>query len=225
MHRGGDELREIRPHEFAALDRDAELGADHRLRGRGAEADDGAWLDGADLREEPRHAGADFDCIRFLVNPPLAARLPLEVLDHVRDVDVGAIDARLDERLVEQRAGGANERPAGEVLFVARLLADEHHLRRLLSLAEDGLRPDPPEITPLAIGGLESQLVDRRPGHDVGENATDEPTQVKSLLKSTPSIFPRDRRTRFCARIGVASPSGRRNIIRISTLTPPPSAA
>src|SRR5947207_15268677 len=48
-------------------------------------------------------------------------------------------------------------------------------------------------------------------------SATDDPTHVNCLLKSTPSIFPRERRTRFCARIGRGSSSGRRNIIRIST--------
>src|SRR5207244_10019854 len=60
---------------------------------------------------------------------------------------------------------------------------------------------------------------------DLGDSASDEPTHVNSLLKSTPSILPRDRRTRFCARIGSRSSSGRRNIMRISIFTPPPSAA
>src|SRR2546428_567846 len=61
--------------------------------------------------------------------------------------------------------------------------------------------------------------------YEVGDSARLDPTQVNSLLKSTPSILPRDKRTRFCARIGSRSSSGRRNIIRISIFTPPPSAA
>src|SRR3954469_15073925 len=125
---------------------------------------------------------------------------------------------------------------AAQVLFVARLLADEHHGRRRLAFAENRLRSDPPEIAGLAAGGDDLEFFQRRArrdqrrgsfnsSHDSGESAIDDPTQVNCLLKSTPSILPRERRTRFCARIGFASSSGRRNIIRISIFTPPPSAA
>ena len=66
--------------------------------------------------------------VRLLVDAPLAARLPLEVLHDVGDVDGGAIDAGLRERAVEQLAGRADERMAGEIFRVARLLADQHQL-------------------------------------------------------------------------------------------------
>ena len=62
-------------------------------------------------------------------------------------------------------------------------------------------------------------------GAQAGFRATEDPTQVKSLLKSTPSIFPRERRQRLSASVGAAAPSGRKNIILTSTLTPPPSTA
>src|SRR5205085_4696534 len=99
------------------------------------------------------------------------------------------------------------------------------------------LRAELPEMTRFAFGGHCAKFVDRRArrdersggldlgSHECGESAIDDPTHVKSLLKSTPSILPRESRTRFCARIGRGSSSGRRNIIRISIFTPPPSTA
>src|SRR5262249_54594755 len=101
-------------------------------------------------------------------------------------------------------------------------LADEHDRRGLLPFPEDSLRRVLPEVAGAAAGGFSLQLFDP---HEDGESATDDPTHVNCLLKSTPSIFPRERRTRFWARIGRASASGRRNIMRISILTSPPSAA
>src|SRR5205823_1744749 len=111
-----------------------------------------------------------------------------------------AVDAGLFEGAIEERARRADERPAAEVFLIARLLADEHHGRRLLPFAENRLRPCAPEVACLAVGSFFAKLVERPP-HDVRESPTDEPTQVNSLLKSTPSIFPRERRIRFCARI------------------------
>src|ERR1019366_39380 len=58
-----------------------------------------------------------------------------------------------------------------------------------------------------------------------GLRATEEPTHEKSLLKSTPSILPRDRRHRLRESVGAASASGRKNIILTSTVTPSPSTA
>ena len=62
------------------------------------------------------------------MDPALAARLPLEVLDDVRDVSARPVDAGLVERLVEQPTGRTDERAAFAVLAVTGLFADEHHL-------------------------------------------------------------------------------------------------
>src|ERR1039458_10603352 len=64
-----------------------------------------------------------------------------------------------------------------------------------------------------------------RSGVHAGCRATEDPTHVKSLLKSTPSILPRDSRHRLSPRVGASSASGRKNIILTSTFTPPPSTA
>ena len=86
--------------------------AEQRLRRGRAEADDHARLDQRDLGVEPRPAGGDLAGVRLLVDAPLAARLPLEVLDDVGDVDRCAVDAGVLERAVEQLAGRADERMA-----------------------------------------------------------------------------------------------------------------
>ncbi len=82
----------------------------------------------------------------------IAARLPFEVLDHVRHIDLRAVDARFGKSLVEQRSGRADERAAFDVFRVAGLLADEHHRRALFPFAEDGLRSGLPEMTGPAAG-------------------------------------------------------------------------
>ena len=96
------------------------------------------------------------------------AGLPLEVLDDVRDVGELAVDARLLERPVEQLAGGADERPAGEILLVAGLLADEHQLGLGPSLAEDGLRAAAPEVARSATLRRVRELAEGRIRRDQG---------------------------------------------------------
>ena len=69
----------------------------------------------------------------------VAPRLPLEVLDGVRHVDVVAIDPGGLEGTVEDASGRADERTALPVLLVSRLLAHQHDVRRGASLAEHRL--------------------------------------------------------------------------------------
>ena len=79
-----------------------ELPSEQRLRSGGAEADDDAWFDQGNLGIEPRAARRDFRRARLLVNPPLAARLPLEMLDDVGDVGRRPVDARGFQRAIEK---------------------------------------------------------------------------------------------------------------------------
>src|SRR5207249_20977 len=112
--------------QLAAMSGDPELASEKRLRRGRAQTHDRARLHQRDLRIEPRATRSDLARARFLVNPPFAARLPLEVLDDVGDPDRGAIDAGLGERPIEQLAGRADKRMPGEILLVARLFADQH---------------------------------------------------------------------------------------------------
>jgi hypothetical protein len=77
------------------------------------------------------------------------------VLHDVRDEDALAVDACLVESPVEQLTGRAHERLAGEILAIARLLADEHDAGRDPALTEDGLGGPLPEIArPAARRGV-----------------------------------------------------------------------
>src|SRR5207253_4940473 len=75
-----------------------------------------------------------------------AARLPFKVFDDVGDVGAAAVDARFFERARQNAAGRSDERMAGQIFVVARLLADEHHIGFSLAFSEYGLRAFAPEI-------------------------------------------------------------------------------
>src|SRR6202008_1451678 len=98
---------------------------------------------------------------RRLVQPPLAPRLPLEVLHRIRDIGPGAIDSGLAQALVQDAARGPDERMAFPVFHVARLLAHEHDAGARIALAEDRLRRIGPEGAILAPGGFTPKAEER----------------------------------------------------------------
>src|SRR5205814_752591 len=112
-----------------------------------------ARLHDGELRLEPGSARRHLRPVRLLVDPPLPARLPLEVLDGVRDIGRPAVDAGRLERLVEEVPRRADERLSRAVLLVAGLLADEHRSRPDRALPEDRLRADLPQMAAATSGG------------------------------------------------------------------------
>src|SRR5581483_2086045 len=133
--------------------RHAELLAEQRLRRGRAQTDDDVGLHHRELRLEPRPARGLLAPRRLRVDPPLASRLPLEMLDRIRHVRRGAVDTGELERLVQQAPGRADERAPRAILLVARLLADEDDARVVGALAEHRLRPRLPERAAPAAGG------------------------------------------------------------------------
>jgi hypothetical protein len=105
--------------------------------------------------------GIDFQLARLLVDASLAAGLPLEVLDCIGDVSRLAVDRRIRQRTIEEPAGRADKRFAGEVFLIAGLLADEHDVRRLTSGTEHGLRGVLPQRTVATVGRLLAHGGDR----------------------------------------------------------------
>src|SRR5215207_8618298 len=99
MHRRYHVRREVGLDGHAALLRHPELPAEQSLRRGRAEADEHLRLDRLELGLEPRAARGDLRPVRLCVNAPLAARLPLEVLDDVRDERERTVDAGLFEAL------------------------------------------------------------------------------------------------------------------------------
>src|SRR5438874_4132414 len=141
MYRRDDVLRKVRFDELSALPRDPEVAPEQRLSRSRAQTDQHARLDHVELGLQPGPAGRDLRPVRLLVDASLAARLPLEVLDDIGDVDLAPVDARVLQRLVEELPGRPDERLALQVLLVAGLLADEDDVSLRGALAEDGLRP------------------------------------------------------------------------------------
>src|SRR5581483_5090689 len=145
--------REVRLDPAAPLLRHAELLAEQRLRRGRAQTDDDVGLHHRELRVEPRPARGLLAPRRLRVDPPLASRLPLEMLNRIRHVRRGAVDTGELERLVQQAPGRADERAPRAILLVARLLADEDDARVVGALAEHRLRPRLPERAAPAAGG------------------------------------------------------------------------
>jgi hypothetical protein len=82
----------------------------------------------------------------------------LEVLHRIGHVDLVAIDSGLQQRRVQQLAGGSDEGMPRAVLQIPRNLADEHDIGGARAFAEDGLGRIHPEIAPPATPGRLSQL-------------------------------------------------------------------
>src|SRR5687767_15837601 len=124
MNGRADQRRPRRLDECSALLSHLEAAAQQGLRRGGPEAHEDAGSYQRDLRLEPWPARADLARIRFGMDAALAARLPFEVLDDIRDVHPRTADASLFEGTIEQAPGRADERMPREVLGIARLLAD-----------------------------------------------------------------------------------------------------
>src|SRR3954470_12464227 len=149
VHRRRDPRRQWRGDERAPLLRDPEAASEQRLRRGRAEQHQHARLHERDFRLEPRTAGGNFRTVRLRMNAALAARLPLEMLYDVRDVDDPTIDAGLDERTIEQLSSRADERMACEILRIARLLAHHHHFGAARTFTEYRLCPTLVQVTRL----------------------------------------------------------------------------
>ena len=80
------------------------------------------------------------------MDPLLAARLVVEVLDRVRDVDLRAVDRCPLECAVEDATGRTDEGMAFAILAVPRLLADEQDAGGGGPFAEHGLRSLPVQL-------------------------------------------------------------------------------
>jgi hypothetical protein len=82
------------------------------------------------------------------------------VLDGIGDIAAPAVEASLFEAAIEQPAGGTDKGPAGQILLIARLLADKDDLGFQRAFAEDDLRGIPVEITTGAAFGLMPEFGD-----------------------------------------------------------------
>jgi len=91
---GGQDIRcDLRAYPLASLLAHQEVTPHNALGGGSSQQHDDVWPNSCNLRVEPRAACADFQRRWFLMDTALAARLPFEVLDDIRDVDLVPTDA------------------------------------------------------------------------------------------------------------------------------------
>lgn len=86
------------------------------------------------------------------MNTALSAlrRFPFEMLHHIRDVNLGAVDVHFFEDFIEQATRGTDKRMAGAIFGISRLLADEHDACLRRTFPENRLSRIFPKIASLA---------------------------------------------------------------------------
>src|SRR5258708_15585634 len=85
------------------------------------------------------------------MQPPLAARLPLEMLHGIRDEYVAANESGSLDGLIKQPSRGSDEGVTAQVFFVAWLFADQHEFGSVAPFAGYGLCGVLPQIAAMAI--------------------------------------------------------------------------
>jgi hypothetical protein len=86
------------------------------------------------------------------VHALLAARLVVEVLDRVGEVDRRAVQPGLVDGALQQPAGGSDERQSLPVLLVAGLLSHQQDRWTLRAASGHALRALLPQVTAAARG-------------------------------------------------------------------------
>src|SRR5262245_15268691 len=119
--------------DAAAQPRNRVERAEQRLRAELAERDDHLRFDDVDLPEQKRLARLDFVGLRIAVARRAA-------LDHVRDVDVLALEIDRFDDLGQQLTGAADEWNPLNIFIGARSLTDEHQIGFGIADAEHDLR-------------------------------------------------------------------------------------
>src|SRR5206468_2423378 len=164
MRRGHHVGSEIGRNQFPAIPGHSEILAEQPLGRTGAEADENLRLHNFQLRIEPGTARFDFRMTRLLMNAPLAAlrSFPFEVLHHIRDVYLGAVDSHLDENFVQKPPRGSDKRMPLPVFVIAGLLPHKHDQSLGRSFSKNRLSRVLPQITASTPGSCSLQARKRK---------------------------------------------------------------
>jgi len=125
---------------MSAIPADGGGAAEDCARSRSAKRDHNVRIDRLQLALQPLAARGDLHLVGFLVYPPFATRLELEMLDCVRHVRRPSVDARLFKRTIQQPPCRTHEWTSGEILLIPRLFTDQHDPCRLAAFAKHGPR-------------------------------------------------------------------------------------
>src|SRR6188768_540247 len=139
MHRGQHTRRQPGIDPFAAHAGHAEVRTQQGLCCRRAKAHEDFRLHQRNLLIQPWLAGMHLCAVGFLVQTHLATPLELEMLHHIRDVDVLAFQSRLREAVLQYLSGRPDEGMPEAILLVARHLAHQHQCGGCGTFTEYGL--------------------------------------------------------------------------------------
>jgi hypothetical protein len=106
---------------------------------------------------KPWTASAHFLQTWLFVQPSLAAKFPLEVLDCICNIDRIAIDPSLFHANSQEFSRWSNKRLSGSVFLVSRLFAHEQDRGGRRTLAKYGLSGIAEKVTSAAIHGAVPQ--------------------------------------------------------------------
>lgn len=124
MHRRHHLRRKLRVQNFSALARDAKRRPEDGLRRGCAQTNKKLWPNESQFRFHPGTAGRDLARIWFLMDAPLPARFPLEMLHHIGDVNMVAIDSCFFQRAIQNFAGRSDKGLSRDIFLIPGLFAN-----------------------------------------------------------------------------------------------------
>ena len=151
---------EIARDQLPALAAHAEISSQKSMRCGCSETNQHSRLHYPKFGLEPRTAGLNFWAAWFLVDTPFATfgGNPLEMLYHVRYVNLSSENAGFRQGFVENLSGRASKGSSGAVFLITRLLAYKHDFGFGRSFAEDGLSGGLPQVAGLALACSPTQV-------------------------------------------------------------------
>ncbi len=130
----------IRWKHLSAVFCQPKLCSEQALRRSRTQTDNKLRSNGVNLRFQPWPASCYLQRIRFLMQPNLTARFPLEMLNRVGNVHFTPINARGFEALIKKLAGRSDKRLPLLVFAIAGLFAHQEKSGMDAAFPKDDLR-------------------------------------------------------------------------------------
>jgi hypothetical protein len=146
-----------RTKDLSAVLGQSKLRAQDCLCGGRAETNNDSGTNDRNFLVQPRAASRDFKRVRLFMQPDFPPRFPFKVLNRVRNVNRGTIDAGHFEASIKQLTSRPHEWPPQLILPITRLFTYEKDRGMRFSLAEHYLRRMVVKVTSMAMRGRLSQ--------------------------------------------------------------------
>jgi hypothetical protein len=86
-----------------------------------------SWSNEFYLLFKPWKTGGDFSSARFLMEPALTLRDPLEVFHDIRNVCLSSVDSGFSEGFFQDSAGRTHKRRSLQIFLMTGLLSHYHY--------------------------------------------------------------------------------------------------